>query len=153
MNQETLKFSFTFRSNFWDRAPEIDIVLDNKLCYQGAVSAPLFTVYFYHDLEYNQSHRLQIVRSGKDDSQCQMVDGKFQDQMLILEHVEVDGVDWHNIVLSRSWYEPRYSPSYQPGHTLETHIIGETWFGHNGTWCLEFKSPVWQWLIEDIWNG
>lgn len=153
MNSETLKFEFEFESVFWDKPPAVKINLDNAECFQGLITAPVFTLYFFQDLELDSPHRLQIIRYNKDDSQCQVVNGEPKDQMLILRRVLIDGIDLQNVVLSRSWYEPTYSESYSEDRELETHVPGETWWGHNGIWNLEFRSPVWQWLIEDIWNG
>ena len=153
MNQENIKFKLEFESRYWDQPPGITVLVGQQQCYHGLAWCQQLVVEFYCVLDFDQDYTLMIKRWNKTDDQCQTVDNNTKDQMLILRKVEIDHIDVQNVVLSASWFEPQYSVTYQPDHALETQVLGETWFGHNGTWRLQFRSPTWQWLIKDIWGG
>ena len=153
MNTENILFELTFDTRFWDRAPGVTVHVDGVTHFQDLLPMDQYQVRFRQQLEFGKTHTLCIDRWNKTDDQCQNFDSVLNDQITVLRQVCIDGVDLANVVHTRSYYYPQYSRAYSANRELENEVLGETWFGHNGQWVLEFRSPVWQWLIEDIWNG
>lgn len=147
VRSEYIRFDLTFTPKFWDRAPRIQVCVDDQIqAEQDIIQAT--TISFFTNLEFDRSHQLIVHRSGKSDDQCQ---GGL-DQILILDRVMIDSIDIKNIVQSRGRYMPCYpepwaSQQLAQGHRLDPCVTGESWWGHNGVWILEFTSPFYQYLI------
>ena len=149
--QEKIEFRITLSSEFWDKQPTADIYIDDQLKFSDSVPGSQ-TIIFDHNLNFGP-HQLKIVRANKTNDQCQ--DGK--DQKLNLVSVVIDGVNIRNIIWHYSWYEPKYPQPWallqqKQGIQLESRIFGETTFGHNGTWYLNFTSPFYRYVM-DWMNG
>jgi hypothetical protein len=145
---EKIQFDITLVSEFWDKAPEVEILVDDISLMKQLVLQET-TLSFYVDLKMEQPHKLQIKRSNKTPDQC--VDGK--DQILKITKIKIDHIDIENIFLSKSYFLPVYpepwaSQQKDLGIELETKVIGESYLGHNGTWVLEFFSPFYRYLIK-----
>lgn len=154
--QENISFKFKFQSEFWDLPPMIDIVVDNELCWTGAIDQVIQTVEFKKSITYGNDHLINIRRYNKDDSQCKILDnGTRLDQYLIIKQLIIDNIDVQNLMWHRSWFEPEYPVLWQQeqqdlGIVLESKVIGETWLGHNGTWYFNFTSPFYQFVINQF---
>lgn len=154
--QEHIQFEFGFLAEYWDLPPMIDISINNVLVWTGPVGSKNARVLVEHTLDYNQEHLLAIRRYNKTDNQCVILnDGTCKDQHLIIKQVIIDNIDIQNLVWHRSWYEPEYPLAWKQeqelqGVVLESHVPGETWFGHNGTWYFQFTSPFYQYVINQF---
>jgi hypothetical protein len=149
---ETIDFQIEFTAEFWDLKPKIDIFVDEDLVWTDYISEKKCRAFFTKTLTLDKNHTLKIDRSNKHDHQCQLSDNMPKDQYVIIDQVIIDGIDVQNLIWHRSWYEPRYSDTWKQtqvinGVVLEETVIGETWFGHNGTWYFNFTSPFYQFVI------
>jgi hypothetical protein len=157
MSYETIEFELHLLSEYWDKPPVAKIAVDGIEHFNSVVTNGSQIVKFTHTCDFNNPHRLTIVRSGKDDSQCKTLsNGRLLDQILTLEKLKVDGVDIRNIVWSQSiniaeYPEPWASEQVAAGNLLEKEAIGVTTFGHNGTWYLDFTSPFYIFIMS--WMG
>lgn len=145
--QEKIQFHLTMSADYWDKKPTAEIYVDNELKYSDFISGQQ-TITFDHTLDFG-NHQLKIVRGNKTDDQC--ING--QDQKLNLLSVAIDGVNIRNIIWHYSWYEPKYPQPWallqqKQGIQLESKIFGETTFGHNGTWYLNFTSPFYRYIMD-----
>lgn len=156
LNKETIVLHLEFTSRFWDRPPEISIFVNAREVLHAAADQEKFVAEFEHCFEFGKPNLLSIKRTGKSDDQCViMPDGSMKDQILILDKVVIDGIDVQNLIWHRSWYEPIYPTRWQSeqeaqGISLESKILGETWWSHNGTWYFEFTSPFYRFVIDQF---
>ena len=151
MKKEKIKFEFVLRPEYWDKPPYIQIFIDEEIKFDDSITETLHIV-FDSNLDPGL-HQIKIVRSNKTNDQC--IDGK--DQKIHLDKVVIDGINIRNIIWHYSWYEPEYPQPWalfqlKQGIKLEKKVIGETTFGHNGTWNLNFTSPFYSYVM-DWMNG
>jgi len=153
---ENIKFEFYFTAEFWDLLPKIDIFVNHLLEGTYHVDKNKYYVCFFKKLDLNQSHLLSIKRYNKNDSQCTVEsDGTKKDQYIIIDRVVIDGIDIQNLIWDRSWYEPEYPEVWKQqqissGIELETSVPGEVWLSHNGIWYFKFRSPFYQFVIDQF---
>ena len=63
-----------------------------------------------------------------------------------LERLNIDRINLRNIL----WSKSKFLPIYDKGQSGETVIDGECCFGYNGTWELNFSSPVYQYIVDCV---
>ena len=157
MNSETIEFELHLSAESWNKPPQAKISVDDVEYFNDVVSKGSHIVKFTHTCDFDKPHRLTLIRSGKDDSQCKMLpNGRKLDQILTLTKLKVDGIDIRNIVWSKSiniadYPEPWATEQRAAGNMLEQQAIGVTVFGHNGTWYLDFTSPFYIFIMR--WMG
>jgi len=157
MSKETIKFSINLFAEYWDKPPEVKILLDDVPQIDKQLDKGSNNLTFVETCKFNEPHRLTIIRSGKDNKQVKVnYDGGLLDQYVILQKIVIDGVDIQNIIQSRSVFEAHYpepwaSQQLAAGIQLEKAAIGVTTFGHNGIWYLNFTSPFYEYLMK--WMG
>lgn len=154
---ETIKFEIHLQANYWDQPPHAKILVDTTEYFNDVVPHGEHIIQFMHTCEFNNPHRLTLIRTGKNHDQCVTnSDGTRLDQILTLTKLKVDGIDIRNIVWSKSiniadYPEPWASEQRAAGNMLEEEAIGVTMFGHNGTWYLDFTSPFYIFVMR--WMG
>jgi len=146
--KEKIKFEITLLSEFWDKKPTAQIYVDDTLKFSDYIDSKQ-QISFDHELDFGP-HVLKIIRGNKTNDQSISFE---KDQKLNLLSVSIDGINIRNIVWHYSWYEPKYPQPWammqqKQGITLESKVLGETTFGHNGVWYLNFISPFYQHLIN-----
>jgi len=154
--QETINFKLTFKPNYWNLPPHACVSIDDQVKFDNTITVENNVVEFSHTLLFNQPHKLMIKRSGKTDDQVRKnTDGTYDDQMLIISKIVIDGVNVQNIIYTDSYYEPNYPKIWAKqqelaGIVLEKKVIAETHLGHNGTWTLPFTSPFYLFLMDKM---
>ena len=111
---------------------------------------------FEHTLEEGKEYTLKIIRSGKDVKQTVVEAGNIaKDQLLHIKSIEIDEIDIGALV-----YEGVYTPTYpepwatqqrQANNELPVSFKNVTNMGHNGVWELQFSSPFYMWLLENLY--
>ena len=151
--QETIQFKLEFLSVFWDQPPGTTILIDDEIKFDGLIKNPTTIISFDHLLNFGQ-HQLSIRRYNKTGNQVRINDsGQLEDQMLSIKKITIDNINIRNIIWCKSYNEPEYpelwaSQQRAKGINLEKFILGETNFGHNCTWRLEFTSPFYQFIFD-----
>ena len=144
MNSEIIKFELDFYPEYVDNDfPRVSISIDSETKFDGSISDSQSSVFFLHTLEFDQSHQLNIKRYGKTN----------KPQQLTIKKISIDGIDIRNIIWTHGYNKPIYpepwaSQQRAAGVNLEERVVGETCFGHNGTWTLEFTSPFYKFLYD-----
>jgi hypothetical protein len=142
MNKETIKFELEFFPEYIDNDfPQAKILIDSEVKFDGFIDNDQSSVAFLHTLEFDQSHQLIIDRYGKTN----------KPQQLTIKRISIDGIDIRNIIWAHGYNKPIYpepwaSQQRDAGIDLEERVLGETCFGHNGTWTLNFTSPFYKFL-------
>ena len=157
---EKLKFKLELWSTYWDESPYIKILINNHVHFKneikGTEKEPT-VIEFEHELIEEEKYKLIIERGGKNKKQT-VVDheGKIiKDQLLHIKSIEIDEIDIGALI-----YEAVYTPKYpepwatqqrRAGNILPESFKNVTTIGHNGTWQLNFASPFYMWLLENLY--
>lgn len=159
MATEKLKFKLELWADYWDRAPQANILINDRSHYnqeiKGSEKEPT-VIEFDHELTEGEKYFLIIERVGKDRRQTVVENGQIvKDQLLHIKSIEIDEIDIGALV-----YEGVYTPKYpEPWATQQQQAEKElpksfknvTTLGHNGRWELGFESPFYMWLLENLY--
>jgi hypothetical protein len=159
MATEKLKFKLELWSTYWDKIPKAEILINNYSHYnqeiKGTEKEPT-VIEFEQELIEGEKYQLIINRSGKDNRQTIVENGQIiKDQLLHIKLIEIDEIDIGSLV-----YNGLYSPKYPEPWASEQAAIGNklpesfknvTSMGHNGRWVLDFTSPFYMWLLENLY--
>jgi len=159
MSTEKLKFKLEIWSEYWDKKPIANIIVNEHSHYNqeitGKEKEPT-VIEFEHELTEGENYSLIIERSGKDTTQTVVEDNKIiKDQLLHIKSIEIDEIDLGALV-----YEGVYTPHYPEPWASQQAAIGNilpdsfknvTCIGHNGRWKLGFASPFYMWLLENLY--
>jgi hypothetical protein len=159
MSTEKLKFRLELWSEYWDKKPIANILINDHSHYKqeiaGTEKEPT-VIEFEHELTEGEKYSLIIERSGKDTKQTIVENNKItKDQLLHIKSIEIDEIDIGALV-----YEGIYTPQYPEPWASQQAAIGNilpesfknvTCIGHNGRWELGFASPFYIWLLENLY--
>ena len=159
MATEKLKFKLELWAEYWDKAPRANILINDHSHFNkeitGTEKEPT-VIEFEHELTEGEKYRLVIERLGKDVKQTVVENGEItKDQLLNIKSIEIDEIDIGALV-----YEGVYTPQYpepwatqqrQAGKELPESFKNVTTIGHNGHWALNFESPFYMWLLENLY--
>ena len=143
LDSEILIFEISFDCIYKSHSPSLNIKIDDEEIIPK-LSLGINHLSFSKDLCFGP-HCLKIIRQGS------TVDDPTQ--MIILQKLKIDGIDCQNLVWNSGEFTPVYPEPWatqqkELGIKLQDNIIGETHFGHDGTWSLHFVSPFYQYLIN-----
>lgn len=146
-SKELIQFQLDLSYNYTLTAPEIIVCLNGIVKFKEPLSGNNCSIKFEHVLDFGQPYTLHIYRAGKTDQD--------PGQMLIVDRIIIDGNNVQDLIWGCSYYEPSYpelwySQQVAQGTTLETKVYGETHLGHNGLWTLNFTSPFWSYLLDQM---
>jgi len=159
MATEKLKYKLELYSEFWDKAPIAEVLVNDKSYWSGEITSSKdepTVIEFTHESEENKEVNLVIKRSNKDKHQTKIEDSKFvKDQLLFIKSINIDEIEISNMV-----YEGVYRPEYLPEWAEQQRKAGVdlpetqknvTCMGHNGVWTFTFSSPFYMWLLENLY--
>ena len=158
-NKEKLKFRLELWAEHWDKKPIAEIKINKESKFQAEIDGtednPTL-IEFDHELMEGEKYDLQIVRSNKDAKQTVVENGEIiKDQLLNIKVIEIDEIDIGALV-----YEGVYTPEYpepwatqqrQAGIELPESFKNVNKMGHNGVWSLQFESPFYMWLLDNLY--
>ena len=158
-NKEKLKFRLELWAEHWDKKPIAEIKINTESKFRAEIAGtednPTL-IEFDHEFVEGEKYDLQIVRSNKDSKQTVVENGEIvKDQLLNIKSIEIDEIDIGGLV-----YEGVYTPEYpepwatqqrQSGTKMPESFKNVTKMGHNGTWSLQFESPFYMWLLENLY--
>ncbi len=154
---EKLKFKIGLSGTYWDKVPEYSIAISGNQYARGLVSTgPGEIQYIEFDAEIHDGvQRLEIsllnkeladTVKGEPDSQGNITIAK--DMLLNVEHIEIDDIDIGHLRYSKSHYELVKKQLYNG--QIVSGIDSCVNLGWNGTYVLEFSSPFYIWLLENL---
>jgi hypothetical protein len=146
--QETLKFRITLESEFWDRPPEFQVLVDNvpvslePVVLQSGVSA----VFEFEQQLTDGDHTVGVRLLNKRAELDTVMDGDriVKDQLLTIKEIVIDDVNLFRQLYGHSEYhldEPWQGQSMIPNQSC---------MGWNGVIQLKFSTPYYFWLIENL---
>jgi len=143
VDSEILIFEISFDCIYDKHSPNLTFKIDNEEIVP-ALSLGRNYFSFNRNLCFGP-HCLQMKRQGSTIDDLK--------QMIILRTLRIDGINCQNLIWNSGEFCPIYPEPWATQQTnlgvkLENKIIGDTHFGHNGTWSLHFVSPFYQYLID-----
>jgi hypothetical protein len=160
MATEKLKFKLELYATMWDKAPNCKVFINDICKWEGEVrgteKAPDI-IEFDNECEEGENYKLIIDRGGKGKTQT-VINEKgdiLKDQLLHIKSIEID-----EILIGALIYEGVYTPQYpepwatqqrEKGVRIEESFKNVTQMGHNGSWTLNFTSPFYLWLLENLY--
>ena len=131
---------------WWKDPPEIALALNDSVIFQGALEQDRdFSI---HRNLPNGIHRLCLTLFNKVDADT--VHNK--DKAVIVQAVDFFGLRSPHFVW-RGQYQPIYPEPWATQQKTKGVILDQTLQGHNriswnGTWFLEFSSPIFTWIHQ-----
>ena len=160
MATEKLKFKLELFATMWDKPPHAEILVNDKSLFKGDITGteekPTL-IDFEHILEEEKTYDLVIKKTGKTKRQT-VVNEKgdiLKDQLLNIKSIHIDDIDIGALI-----YEGEFTPTYpepwatqqrEAGNVLKEKFKQCTKMGHDGEWRLQFSSPFYMWLLENLY--
>lgn len=132
------------------RPPEVAVMLDGHVRWQGLLEADLM-------LDCSQSlqrglHCLEVTFSGKTNQDTTAE----HDHAVVIEHVDFFGIrddkfKWQGVYCP-NYPEPWRTQQQSQGVELLPELRAHTYLSWNGTWRLEFTTPIFTWMhrVQDL---
>jgi len=135
---------------WWDKAPDIQIKFDNEVLFETIVSSTrIFEFVAKVDEEENQLHLIEIILQNKTDSQTIVENGEIvKDQLIHVKNITMDEYEIDNLKWILGQYH--FNKPQMIGDTMTDNLPGCTTLGINGVYSLEFTTPYYYWLLENI---
>jgi hypothetical protein len=146
-DSEILSFRIGLSGTYWDRKPEFSVLVNDEEMARGSiVGLPDEVQYinFTYSFKENSINKLQIRllnKSGEDVIQSEHRE-ILKDMLLNIESIEVDDIDLGQLIWSHSVFIANDSDLPKLNNCVN--------LGWNGTYVLEFVSPFYLWLLENM---
>lgn len=155
-SKETLTFKIGLSATFWDKFPEYSILLNDVLIERNFLKfdisppneqklSPTKYIEFTAELEEGSSNKLQIRLENKEDNDTVENDEKtaiVKDLLLNINSIEIDDISLEQLIWDCSEFV-----ADDPARPVLKKCVNLGW---NGTYTLEFTSPFYLWLLENI---
>ena len=144
---ETVTFTFDFSSEFTKDPPQFYITHNNVKVYDvtSVTDHTIAKVKINLPIDTVEECILKVHRIGFDG---------INEQLFKINKVNVDSID-----LQRVLYKSKFYPEYPEPWITEQRNNGHNWpdyhyswlnLGWNGVWMLEYKTPIYTWLLENV---
>lgn len=148
---ETINVGLDFEITNWkdDQFLDVKVLVNDVIIYennqtQGSIEVRAEDIEIFEDA----NHTLKVIVAGmKMDYTKIDIDGEIVDDVLLkIKNVYLDEIPLDNLVYEKC----EYLPEYPAGVAGERVLPRVEHLGWNGTWRLEFTSPVYLWLLENM---
>ena len=142
---QTAKLGFKISAN--EAVLDLAVCLDGKIQWQGCPSTDLQDITVEFDDADDQPHVLEFVLSGKTIEHTRITDqGEITSDVTVrIEDIAFDDIVIDQIVSELAEYNHDFNGT-QPA--IVDQFYGE--MGCNGTVRLEFTTPIYLWLLENM---
>ena len=127
---EILKFNIKLDTDYQSIAPKVTVMFNGENKFDQTIDTETNIMF---DAEIKDQNTLIIDRQNKPDN---------EKQDLFIRTVSIDDIDLRNLIWSKAVF---MNADYEL-------VIGETWLGTNGNWCLKFAGPFWKYMMDWV-NG
>lgn len=158
---EKLHFKVGLSGIYWDKKPKYTILINDQEICSGQITVPSGAVesdgtsahpeiqYEEFDVDLEEGLcSLNIRLTNKNDDDVVKDDPLkpdfviVKDMLLCIRSVEIDDVDLGNLIWSRCKFT-----GDDPARPMLENCVDLGW---NGTWSMEFESPFYIWLLENL---
>lgn len=141
---EQVKVEIDLESEYWNDNPfSVEVRVASKTVFNEEIFKPT-TVSETVDID-DGVHLIEIHLSGKTEKDT-VVDEQnniLNDLILHIKDIRFDEISIGHIQQTHSKY---YTVADQSLPTLNNHVD----LGHNGIWTLDFETPIYIWLLENL---
>lgn len=144
---ENLHFKIELAGTYWDKKPQYSILLNDRVIKTDAVtteSGDSFFIEFDTDIAEGLN-ALKIRLENKDWTDTIQNEDKteiLKDMVLHIRSIEVDEIFLGEVI----WTKSLFTGDEADRPVLDNCVD----LGWNGTWALEFNSPFYLWLLENL---
>lgn len=154
-DQETLHFKLGLKSTSERKRPLIKILVSGNEFYNDYLDSLNGELkYIEFDAAISEGlNSLQIVLLNKESIDTVLHENGtiIKDMILSIDSIEIDDIDLGTLKWTLSKYFPIYPEEYlDMAQKAVTEITECVDLGWNGTWKLEFQSPFYIWLLENL---
>lgn len=155
MHKEILSFKVGLSGTSSLKSPDFKICVDGKTFCEGSLSTnPNETEYFEFPVEILEGeHSLEVHLLNKHSTDTIKDDtGQILEDMLLnIDSIEIDEIE----IGVLKWTASSYFPEYPSDYLDETQksikeVKNCVNLGWNGVWKIQFTSPFYIWLLENI---
>ena len=144
---ETLHFRVGLAGTYWDKVPKYTILVNDTAYTEGYISEQSGVIqYVEFDADIAEGPcSLKIRLENKhwtDTIQNEDKTEIIKDMLLNIKSVEIDEIDLGNLVYTKT----RFVGDDTSRPVLDKCVD----LGWNGAWILDFESPFYIWLLENI---
>ena len=148
MHEEKLSFVVTLSGTFWEKRPQFSIWLDQ----QQVVSSELANegqLEFKFEHTINEGpHSLTIRLENKAVADTVIENGEVvKDMLLNIDDITIDDISLGNLLWSAEYILDE--KQMYNGKEID-HLDGCVNLGWNGSYILNFSSPFYIWLLENL---
>ena len=144
---ETVTFTFDFSSEFTTDPPQFYITHNDIMVYD-VTTVPHHTVAEVKislPTDAFKECALKVHRTGFDG---------MNEQLFKINKVAIDGINLQRVLCKSKFYpeypEPWITEQREEGHQWPEYHRGWLNLGWNGVWMLEYRTPVYTWLLENV---
>lgn len=141
---ENLHFKIGIAGTYWDKQPRYSILLNDQLIKQDHIGTTDI-VYIEFDADIQDKNTLKIRLENKHWSDTVQNEDKteiLKDMILHVKSIEVDEINLGEIL----WTKTQFIGDEADRPVLDNCVD----LGWNGTWTLEFTSPFYLWLLDNL---
>jgi len=142
---QTTKLGFTVSAT--DALLDLAVVLDGQVQWQGRPDTDVQEISVEFKDEDYESHVLEFVLSGKTSDHTQITEhGEITSDVTVqIKHIAFDDIVIDQIFSEQAEYHHDFNGT-------QSAVVGRFYgeMGCNGTVRLEFTSPVYLWLLENL---
>ena len=151
MSVEQLHFKVELAGTYWAKRPVYTVLFNDTVIEAKEISAASgesFFVEFDQEVTEGTTYQLQVRLENKDNLDVvKDVDDPVnfnivKDLLLHVRSIEIDEIDLGELV----WKKGVFTGD-DPARPVLDQCVDLGW---NGTWVLEFESPFYIWLLENI---
>lgn len=145
-NLETVNISITLSSDYWNNPPKVKVYIDDTEIFNDSISDR--KIISWDGLLAEGKHKLTIEMYDKNKYQTVVEGDKIiKDQILNIDEIGFDDIDIGHLKHALSNYYPNKNVY---NHDVPSQITNCVNLGYNGRWELEFTTPIYMWLLENI---
>jgi hypothetical protein len=145
---EQLHFKVELAGTYWAKHPVYTVLFNGTVVKTEEITSPngeSFFVEFDQEVTEGTTYQLQVRLENKADSDTVENEDKtaiIKDMMLHIRSIEIDEINLGDLV----WKNGLFTGD-DPARPVLDQCVDLGW---NGTWVLEFESPFYIWLLENI---
>ncbi len=145
--KETLHFRIGLAGTYWNKQPQYTVLInDAEIRRDTIVTASEETFYIEFDAEIDEGPcSLKIRLENKTDDDTVLSEDGLQilkDMLLNIHSVEIDEINLSNLIYTKTRFV-----GDDPSRPVLDKCVDMGW---NGAWILDFESPFYIWLLENI---
>jgi hypothetical protein len=142
------------------RRPVIDVKINNRLLCEtdsvfNRVSEYQENAVLSYSTTLESNNLLQVIMSDKTNADMRQLNDQLIDHRIVIREIDVDGIKFNNSLQNSCMFvhnmpDDWVSAMKQQGYPIEKIIKKTTDIAMNGTWSINFSTPIWLWCTQRL---